>query len=907
LAGAQDSTNPVASPPPIIASENPPVTAIPPVEIAFGEASYDPGPDRWLFTDGIELQRGAMTLRARSASYDGKTGTVDAVGDVVLIEDGRVVGAQSLRITTGGELEAQEVTAFMKEGALQLRTPHEPIEALRVNGRNRAVFSGKRLVRDGPQQLTLEDAAVTLCDCGAEPPSWEIRTRRAQVVGGKRLSLTSPVIYITPRVVVEIAGSPPLYHPSVPVLVLPWLSLPLVQRQSGLLWPKIGYSGRNGLTVGQPAYATLGPSYDVTLTPTWISGASALGTKPEEDFGVRGFGSDLELRWAPTEGARGRVELSWLYDQAKECIDGDVKQGCRRRALDPRGSRLALNGWHTQRFSERTRGRIDLGLVGDPLYKRDFTGDLLLRSLEYRRSSLTASHRRPNAVASLDVSYHLPTAEGPYFGNDYDPDDPNSRQDVPYGIFGSDLRSMHRLPSVNATLLPVALMGPLHLKGEVGVARFAPLKGNTGDEGTDGRGPGSRGFPGMAAGDAAERNGIWEEDERLAATRLGTRAELRAPILAGDFLLVEPLLRATALQYLYEGSYRTAPPPNDPTSLGRPTSDPRVDAWAVAGLVASTEVARTFRDGRVRHAIRPYAEWRLGTRPLSDGGLPSDAYDELDAGRSDDRAPAFEAGQPGAPFHLLALRPLRALPTEGFQQARVGIKNRVTMSPALFELELGQDADLRSGEMAESWGRLRAEVGPISANALASVDLFHDRPDLGLTNNTAQRGFWGFFDPLSEIQLSLMAQDRRGDKVWTRYNAVGPGGSSRLLAGIEPLFDPRRGDFAPVGLAWAGFSVRPVKGLDVWYESIIETRYRKSLSPIECENRRTPIDEPNPAGGPNFATLCKPRPIQQSVGLTWDSPCKCWRMAVSVHFREGQAYPDVFHTFELAGLGDAKR
>ncbi|MGO4611997.1 LPS-assembly protein LptD, partial [Variovorax sp. 2RAF20] len=51
----------------------------------------------------------------------------------------------------------------------------------------------------------------------------------------------------------------------VPVMYVPWFMFPVDERRrTGLLYPQISLSGRNGFDWKQPIYLTLAPNYDAT-------------------------------------------------------------------------------------------------------------------------------------------------------------------------------------------------------------------------------------------------------------------------------------------------------------------------------------------------------------------------------------------------------------------------------------------------------------------------------------------------------------------------------------------------------------------------------------------------------------------------------------------------------------------
>ena len=71
----------------------------------------------------------------------------------------------------------------------------------------------------------------------------------------------------------------------------------------GLLTPRPSYSAVTGPSIAQPVYFVLGESWDTTLEASYLSD--------------RGFGSALELRWAPTVDSSGELRGSLILDFGK--------------------------------------------------------------------------------------------------------------------------------------------------------------------------------------------------------------------------------------------------------------------------------------------------------------------------------------------------------------------------------------------------------------------------------------------------------------------------------------------------------------------------------------------------------------------------------------------------------------
>lgn len=795
----------------------------PPLEVLeAGEVDYDVATGRGVARGGVVLRRGAVFLRSETAAYDTRTGDVDAAGSVLLTEPGRAVAASRMHAVLDGPYKARDVVAFLKGTPLDLSTCRTLDEA-RGRGLNRLTLHGGVVHGEtGAPDFEIEHANITLCDCGAEPPSWEIHAHHADVIPGKRALLTWPVIYLRPWL-------PYVGGVTVPVLVLPALYLPLGERQTGLLFPVLNFGGQvNG--VSQPLFITLGRSWDATVTADYNFGGATER--------VKGPGTSLQLRWAPVEGASGQIQFSLLH--------GGIGGWPGGVALPPGGYRLALSGFHRQRFSDRTYFAAELGLIGDPLWVQDLTGDALLRGNEYRRSAVALTHRTDDLLLEADAAYHLPLAHL----------DSGSAQRGPYGVFGADLKTFHRLPSASLSLLPTPVAGPLHAGGFLSVSRFAPLYGVTGDQGVNGIGPGERGWGAEGSPpDAGEGDGRWEgpgpggPGERLAASRLLARLELNAP-LRWRALSVEPWAAATAAGYAFEAG-----------------PDPQLDARAAGGLALSTEIGRTFGtgDARIRHAIEPRVEWRGGTGQAGPA-LPNYAYDELDV--------ALPARVVNAQGLVTPQRTLSATPGS-FSQVRLTLRNRLIapaghLSNAFLELTLGQDLDAAAGRASETWAQGALRLPFLSLDARAGFRAFGATTPAGTPENAPSSRL----DAFTELAGAVTFFDRRGDNLHATFTALGAGASPRVMAGLEPFFDPRpfAADAFALGSVGAGTHL---SGATISYDALFYGR-ELAAAPV-CANGSTKSREPHV--------------YQHQASFVWDSPCHCWKAGFSAILNECDDHP----------------
>jgi len=821
-------------------AEGPAVPSPPaqPLEVrSAGQVTFEPERSRWTLTGGAVLRRGPLSLRADRATWDAGRGELHAEGGILLAEPGRLLSAESLALLPGGAFDATGVRGFWKERAEDLSGCASGEEA-RTQGRNRLSFFGDRISgRRGEERLLLQGARLTLCDCPAGAPSWELRARRADIVPGDRVVLDWPVLWVTPR----FLG---IERP-VPVLAFPWGYVPLADRQTGLLLPELRHD-RNGYGVALPFFLTLGRSWDATVTPEWITGPSA-STVAEQHRGVRGPGLGLELRWAPVEGAAGLVRLHAVHSTLSAWPDGAWRP--------PGGERLELAFRHRQPLGAEAGLAVDGWLAGDPYVQADFTGDLLARNAEYRRSAAAAWWRAPDVLLAADLHASQPLA-----GLEAAPGGARA----PFGWFGGDLSTFHRLPALTAQLLPVALAGPARLAGRLSLVRFGPLRGASGDEGPDGIGPGDRpwgftaGSTGSLARDAGERDGRWQPGERLATSRALARLELTAPLAAGRWLAAEPWIAATGAGYLFDAA-------RGALATGR----------VAAGLALSTQLARRGGEGSGRwlHAVTPRLELRAGS--ASHGGPLPSGY----ASDDDDVAPAPVAALAPSAFPLrLPARSLSAAPVGGWRQLRASVRSRLAWGSGNgIDLEVGQDVDLGRRQGAEAFAALEARAGAVRADLSARFDPFGAGAPRGSPAPVGR----SWLDRFPELRAEVAVGDRRGE-VHAGFLAYGAGGSRRLAAGADPLFDDRPLALEATAFGTAGVRVR-WSAATFWYD-------------LQFNARR--LADPVVAGG-----RLAPHVYQQTAGAVWDSPCRCFKLGVVASLREGDATPSWHLTFDVAGAG----
>lgn len=724
-----------------------------PVPAPGGDVVWRAGQAVWNGTSGryelggdVVVQRGAVVLRAQRATVDPTTGEVWARGDVLLVDATRAVSAEAIHAVLDGPFEADQVVAFLKDAPLDPVKVASAADARR--GRNRLTFRADRVEGDrlegDDERLRLSGIRFTPCDCGeGKAPSWELGARRAEVEGD-RVSLHWPVLRIRP----PFAAAP------VPVLAAPWLSLPLTDRQTGLLFPELGRTASGGFHLGLPIFVTLGRSADLTATPEYFFGGSA----------VEGPGAKVELRWAPAERAYGQVLFHVVEDLDRERLGSGERGGG--------GLRLSIEGFHGQDLGKDTRLGAHLALSQDPFMFRDFRGQGLPGDAFYSRSDVLVSHRTDRWVLEGGAAY-------------YEQLDPVTtlRRPGPASWFDVRAPKLQRWPSAAATLLPWQL-GPIAVEGRVGLSRFAPLVGHR-DQllFTD---PASNPREGVVISAAGTPQAVIHALPREAVSRADARLQLSAPALLGGWLAFEPFVRGATATYAFDA--------------GR---SPATTAWGVGGASASVELSRRY--GSVEHRIVPRLELLAGTETWRvDPGDPFAAYDLWD--RIESRR-AVPVDVDGTSTRLPVAQKLTAAPDHGYLQARASLQNRIEAGPAgQLTLEVGQDAELRGGEpkLAETFASLSLARGPFSGDASARFLAFGGRPP----RTPGWRSSW--LDEFTRLHVGAAVHDARGDQLRLALDSTGSGTVGSLGAGVDALFDLRPSGVAPD--AWYRAGTRLVLG-----------------------------------------------------------------------------------------------
>ncbi|GAB6196143.1 LPS-assembly protein LptD [Lysobacter xanthus] len=327
-----------------------------------------------LVQGNVQLRRGDQFLGTDRLVYNQTTGNYKADGSVRYQDSGMRIVAKSAE----GNQDTDTHTISDLDYQLMRR---------RGNG--------------GAEKITLKDdtgalygATYSTCDPGQR--AWELRAREIDIDMAKGRG---------------VARNATLRIGRVPVLYVPYFPFPTDdRRQTGLLYPSISSSSRNGFDWRQPIYLNLAPNYDATLYPRIMSKRGVqLGGEFRWLYG-QGNGT-VYGAWMPKDDLPGRRPDRYLNDIAGNPIPG---------ATLPENNRgqFGLNALHN--INGAWYARANLGWVSDTHYLEDFSNSLYGVSNYFVTSDVrvVGNGRYWNAGVSADhyqlADYTLSEANLPY-------------------------------------------------------------------------------------------------------------------------------------------------------------------------------------------------------------------------------------------------------------------------------------------------------------------------------------------------------------------------------------------------------------------------------------------------------------------------------------------------------------
>lgn len=192
------------------------------------------------------------------------------------------------------------------------------------------LLSGKRINKLGDGKFQTHEAEYTTCrDC---PGSWSFVGKDVDMAFGGYAYMSNVTAKIK----------------DTPVFWLPYLVIPIkTERQTGLLFPRLGYSQRDGFRLFQPFFWAISRSTDMT-----IGGGN---------FSERGLRAEVEGRYVLSPKSDGVI--NYYYNQDK-------------REFSPKRDRWAVKFEQKQQLPYRIEQKFRFREVSDNEYPIDFFEDI---------------------------------------------------------------------------------------------------------------------------------------------------------------------------------------------------------------------------------------------------------------------------------------------------------------------------------------------------------------------------------------------------------------------------------------------------------------------------------------------------------------------------------------------------
>ena len=298
-----------------------------PWNLEADEIDYDQEADEYIARGNVLIYKGNIRLLADYVRFDHKNMQAYAEGDVVLTNGLDILNGTSIDI----DLEKQ--IGSVENGYLFIE-------------KNNYHITGDLIKKVGENTYTIDQATLTTCD--GEKPDWKLTGKNLKIKddgGGSAQHVT-------------------MYARRMPLLYTPYFYYPARKdRQTGLLWPQGGYSDRWGTNYNQPFFWAIDKSSDATIYYQYMN--------------FRNPRLGVEYRYQLDDYSKGTWQLDGFVDKQIDDGEGDNSErwGFEDGAVDilrKNEDRYWLRGSHRQKLPYDIRGSLDVDLVSDQDYTREF-------------------------------------------------------------------------------------------------------------------------------------------------------------------------------------------------------------------------------------------------------------------------------------------------------------------------------------------------------------------------------------------------------------------------------------------------------------------------------------------------------------------------------------------------------
>ncbi len=296
-------------------------------EVVIESAQQSKLGSKYILDGDVVVKYGDRTVQADHIEYDTDTGELTATGHV------KAMGGANDEVITAshGSLNTKLQTGRFYDVSGSVGIRQTSGSRMVYSNANPFLFSGKMVVKTGPQSYEVYEGSVT--SCRLPHPDW-LLTSKKFIVGDDKAVGTNSVFRLL----------------NVPLLFLPYVTHPVdaTDRQSGFLVPAPGYSNTKGITFGDEYYWAINRSMDVELGLYYYS---LRGWREAGAFRYRGFGNNFLT-----------ARFSALQDRGIVTGGAYVNQG---------GQDLVFSGRHD--FDDQSRVAADVEYLSSYTFREAFT------------------------------------------------------------------------------------------------------------------------------------------------------------------------------------------------------------------------------------------------------------------------------------------------------------------------------------------------------------------------------------------------------------------------------------------------------------------------------------------------------------------------------------------------------
>ncbi len=265
----------------------------------------------------------SVTIRADWITYDVENGSITARGNV------NIKGADDELRADEGVVDLEKETGTFTNATIIRKSLDLHLE-------------GQTVEKTGFNTYHIKDGWIITCKLEEdETPPWSFASTDTTITEGGYALLENATFRIK----------------DVPVLYSPWMIVPAKnKRQTGLLFPELSLSERNGFGFDLPLFVNLTDSSDLTLFPQY--------------YANRGFMPGMEFRYVLGESQKGTLMGNFLQDRLSDPSETDYYQDTGFTHTNE--DRYWFRGKIDHDLPNNLYTRIDLDVVSDRDYLTEF-------------------------------------------------------------------------------------------------------------------------------------------------------------------------------------------------------------------------------------------------------------------------------------------------------------------------------------------------------------------------------------------------------------------------------------------------------------------------------------------------------------------------------------------------------